>query len=104
MNRDAPNGSSDEPAGSGKKGGQPAAGIALAVLLNLLIGCASETKHHWLNFFFDGVPNPGATNAPAAYAEEGGVTPTNAAAAAVFAKPAAPHTLHPPFHDGACTE
>ena len=37
--------------------------VTLICVLVLLAGCHTETKQKWLNFFFDGVPQPGATNA-----------------------------------------
>src|SRR4051812_12984849 len=38
-----------------------------------IVGCSTEKKQKWLNFFFDGVPRPGAgTNAPAIVYDENG--------------------------------
>src|SRR6516162_9287683 len=38
-----------------------------------IVGCTTEKKQKWLNFFFDGVPKPGAeTNAPAIVYDENG--------------------------------
>jgi len=84
-----------------------AAAILFAVVCALLlfVGCSTESKHKWLSRFFDGVPAPGATNAPAAVSEdETRPASTNAAAIAIAVKPLVPHTLHPPYHDGNCTE
>jgi hypothetical protein len=42
------------------------AGLAgLVCALVFLAGCRTETEQKWLNVFFDGVPQPGATNAAA---------------------------------------
>jgi predicted CXXCH cytochrome family protein len=84
----------------------PTAWIVAALLFSwlLLSGCATETKHRWLTFFFDGVPTPGATNSlPARLEEE--VIATNTATVVAAAAPARPTaTLHPPYHDASCTE
>src|SRR5690242_17533979 len=41
--------------------------------LVILLGCTTEKKQKWLNFFFDGVPAPGQrTNGPAVVYDENG--------------------------------
>src|SRR5262252_7578229 len=75
-------------------------------LIGALAGCSTEGKYKWLSFFFDGVPVPGATNAPTIVYDENGrpldtskFVPTNVAAPikAVF-------TPHPPYEEKKCTE
>src|SRR5689334_1611670 len=39
----------------------------------VIVGCSTEKKQKWLNFFFDGVPQAGAaTNGPAIVYDENG--------------------------------
>jgi predicted CXXCH cytochrome family protein len=85
----------------------PPASLLLVVLCGALMvaGCASETKYRWLSRFFDGVPAPGSTNAPPPLDPDYHPLPGNTnAVMAVAAKPLVSPTLHPPFHDGKCTE
>lgn len=79
-------------------------GVLFSFGLVLLVGCATETKNKWLSRFFDGVPAAGATNAPAANPEDQVAVATTNGVVAVVAKPVIAPTLHPPFHDGNCTE
>ncbi|MGA2178239.1 MAG: cytochrome c3 family protein [Verrucomicrobiota bacterium] len=73
----------------------------------LLAGCSTETKYKWLSTFFDGVPVPGATNAPPPVVPEE-MAAANSSPNALPPKPAVKvvntHTTHPPFADGQCTE
>jgi predicted CXXCH cytochrome family protein len=76
---------------------------ALCCALLLAAGCASDTRYKWLSRFFDGVPRPGTTNAPPADPEYQPLPDqTNVVVAA--ARPLVTPTLHPPYHDGKCTE
>ena len=81
--------------------------LALAAILGgilLTAGCASDARHQWLTFFFDGVPAPGG---------ETNVVVTAAPSeppAALAAKPVAPapppdtSSVHPPFQEQKCAE
>lgn len=91
---------------SGRKcSGRTGIAAAVFIVLLLLVGCTTETKHKWLSRFFDGVPACSATNAPSAAVEEGvSVTNATVSVAAQPAQPLIPHSLHPPYHDGNCTE
>ena len=71
----------------------------------ILAGCATETKQKWLTFFFDGVPQPGATNAVAKTAVAP-VSTTNATGQVTVTTPAAPARppliVHPPYAQRDC--
>src|SRR6476620_7790484 len=74
--------------------------------LVILLGCATEKKQKWLNFFFDGVPAPGqGTNGTTVVYDENGqpldktvVVHTNAAF------PKVKFVAHPPYEDKKCNE
>ena len=80
---------------------------SLAVLLGLalLVGCKTENKQKWLTFFFDGVPNPNATNASVVIYDENGqpldrapaIIPTNAAPVVKIQ-----FHPHPPYENKEC--
>jgi predicted CXXCH cytochrome family protein len=84
----------------------PAVIFVLCGLL-ILLGCTTEKKQKWLNFFFDGVPAPGqGTNAPAVVYDENGqpldktaVVHTNAPAITKIK-----FVAHPPYEDKNCNE
>src|SRR5690242_6584346 len=75
--------------------------------LVILLGCTTEKKQKWLNFFLDGVPAPGqGTNGPTVvYDENGqpldktGVVHTNAPVVAKIK-----FVAHPPYEDKKCNE
>jgi predicted CXXCH cytochrome family protein len=79
--------------------------IALWLGLGLVAGCSSQQKHKWLTRFFDGVPEPGATNAPAIQYDEDGRpfrAPPVSSNTVAFAPPR--FVAHPPYEDHNCTE
>ena len=86
------------------KGGRKEAFALAAILGGILLtaGCASDTRHQWLTFFFDGVPAPGSQTNAVAAAAAAETTP------AVEAKPVAPppdtSSTHPPFRDQQCAQ
>src|SRR5690349_1908966 len=66
----------------------------------VIVGCTTEKKQKWLNFFFDGVPQRGGgTNAPAIVYDENGrpldrtVAPQTNTNAPIKVK----FTAHPPY-------
>ena len=73
----------------------------LAAGLVFLAGCRTETKQKWLIFFFDGVPQPGATNV---VAHPSATMTNNAASFPATRAPAKPIVLvvHPPYAKRDC--
>src|SRR6266436_8347333 len=75
--------------------------------LVILLGCTTEKKQKWLNFFFDGVPAQGQnTNATTVVYDENGqpldktvVVHTNAPAVTKVK-----FVAHPPYEDKKCNE
>lgn len=69
----------------------------------LVAGCASQTKHEWLTFFFDGVSNPRGAPLPAPPGHPSGeTTPLPPARVTALAEP--PMFVHQPYADRKCVE
>src|SRR5438132_1640960 len=68
----------------------------------LAAGCASDTRHQVLTFFFDGVPGPGNTNVTVTAVSD------EAAPVPVEKPPPLPppdlSSVHPPFRDQKCSQ
>jgi predicted CXXCH cytochrome family protein len=69
----------------------------------LAAGCATETKHRWLTFFFDGVPDPNQTTAAAPGRIRGPAQSTNPSPIRVTAPAEPPLVVHAPFAERNCT-
>jgi len=77
--------------------------LVLAALV--LAGCHSDTKQKWLSVFFDGVPQPGATNKVSFAGAR--ISTTNAVGQVTTTTNALPPrpklNVHPPYADHNCT-
>ena len=78
------------------------AGLVCGVMI--LAGCTTDSKQKWLTFFFDGVPQPGATNAVVA-PDTHRPAATNAVSGspAVAPPPRFQLDVHPPYANRDCT-
>src|SRR5437867_3643000 len=86
--------------------GSPGKGFWLVLCgLALLLGCATETKHKLLTFFFDGIPQPGASTNAAPAPTNNASAISNALAQAQVAALASrpPMITHPPYDKQQCT-
>src|SRR5690349_10490536 len=81
--------------------------LVFCLALIVLAGCRTETKQKWLTFFFDGVPQPGATNAAATHvvSQTPQISATNTINRSTTPAPA-PRlaiVIHPPYAQRECT-
>ena len=89
--------------------GKPTNLIAAVLIYGtvLLSAGAADTKHKWLKFFFDGVPDE-TTNRVKVVITPTANSPTSAEVEAAKPKPAlvpdAPGVVHPPFAQNRCAE